>query len=233
LSGRNQSETGIRYEWFALQRFSSNYWKDFDLPKIIYPNMTKYLPFVYDDNAFYTNQKCFIITGERLKYLTCFFNSKLFKYCFSDNFPNLGEDRRELSKVYFDKIPVKQISDEDAKPFDALVDYIVFLKKVIQKSKSTLNQYESELTMSLFFEQLSDALILETYFLQDFQKADISIKQQLPEFARIAEDDHDSSKQIILDLYQKIEHYTHPVRIGLSAMKSIPAIQVIYNSVRY
>ena len=30
LSNRNQAETGIRYEWYALQRFGSNYWDDFD-----------------------------------------------------------------------------------------------------------------------------------------------------------------------------------------------------------
>ncbi|HLK96838.1 MAG TPA: TaqI-like C-terminal specificity domain-containing protein [Hymenobacter sp.] len=70
LSARNASETGIRYEWYALQRFGSNYYQDFEKPKIIYPNMTSVLPFVYDKGAFYTNQKCFIITGERLGYLS-------------------------------------------------------------------------------------------------------------------------------------------------------------------
>ena len=35
------------------------YLEDFNLPKIVYPNMTKYMPFVYDENCFFTNQKCF------------------------------------------------------------------------------------------------------------------------------------------------------------------------------
>ena len=85
----------------------------FDVPKIIYPNMTKFLPFYYDEDGILTNQKCFILTGKHLTYLTAFFNSKLFKYCFSDNFPTLGEDRRELSKIFFDKISVKEVSDEE------------------------------------------------------------------------------------------------------------------------
>ena len=33
------------------------YMEDFLKPKIIYPNMTKYMPFVYDNKAYYTNQK--------------------------------------------------------------------------------------------------------------------------------------------------------------------------------
>lgn len=49
--------------------------------------MTKYLPFVYDEGMFLTNQKCFIVTGKYVAYLTAFFNSSLFKYCFRDSFP--------------------------------------------------------------------------------------------------------------------------------------------------
>ena len=37
--------------------------EDFCKPKIVYPNMTKYMPFTYDEGAYLTNQKCFIITG--------------------------------------------------------------------------------------------------------------------------------------------------------------------------
>lgn len=42
--------------------------------------MTKFLPFVYDKNGFFTNQKCFIITGDNVEFLTAFLNSSLFKY---------------------------------------------------------------------------------------------------------------------------------------------------------
>src|SRR5690606_39259969 len=139
LSARNKVEVGIRYEWFALQRFGSNYWKDFEKPKIIYPEITKYLPFVFDETEhFYSNNKNFILTGERLKYLLCFFNSKLFKYCFSDNFPELQGGSRELRKVFFEKIPVRHIDDEQELPFAKMVDYLVALKK--EKSQESTDQ---------------------------------------------------------------------------------------------
>jgi len=75
--------------------------------------MTKFLPFVYDEQGYYTNQKCFIITGIQLGYLTAFLNSSLFKYCFTDSFPELQGRTRELSKVFFDNIPVKPVNEED------------------------------------------------------------------------------------------------------------------------
>lgn len=83
--------------------------------------MTKYMPFVWDCNNFMTNQKCFIITGKHTAFLTAFLNSSLFKFCFIDNFPKLGEQGRELSKIFFDKIPVVQPTDNTEKLFKELV----------------------------------------------------------------------------------------------------------------
>ncbi|WP_253690824.1 TaqI-like C-terminal specificity domain-containing protein [Treponema denticola] len=88
------------------------YMDDFSKQKIIYPNMTKYLPFVFDDKNFFVNQKCFIITGQYIGFLTAFFNSSLFKYCFRDNFPELQGGTRELSKIFFETIPVIAIDDK-------------------------------------------------------------------------------------------------------------------------
>ena len=111
LSKRNKAETGIRYEWYAMQRWGAKYWEDFSKPKIMYPNMTKYLPFYYDEKGFYQNDKSFMITGAHVSYLAAFLNSSLFKFCFRDNFPELLGGTRELRKIFFDKTPVLQVSD--------------------------------------------------------------------------------------------------------------------------
>lgn len=100
------------------------YVDEFSKPKIIYPNMTKFLPFVYDTSGLVTNQKCFIITGERLAFLTAFLNSSLFKFCFADKFPELQGKTRELSKIFMDEIPVMEVSDDDETHFVLLVEAI-------------------------------------------------------------------------------------------------------------
>ena len=97
------------------------YLDDFFKQKIVYPNMTKFLPFVYDDKAFLTNQKCFIITGNAMAFLTAFFNSSLFKYCFRESFPELLGGTRELSKIFFDKIPVIQVDEKTEIKFKTAV----------------------------------------------------------------------------------------------------------------
>ena len=101
-------------KWFETQD-SISYWEDFFKPKIIYPNMTKYMPFAYDNQGYLTNQKCFIMTGVHLPYLTAFFNSNIFKICYRDCFPELQGGTRELSKIFFENIRIPQI--------DKLIEY--------------------------------------------------------------------------------------------------------------
>ena len=81
--------------------------------------MTKYIPFYFDTKGFYQNDKSFMITGRSLAFLAAFLNSSLFKFCFLNNFPELQGGTRELRKIFFDKIPVKQVSkDVDNKYYD-------------------------------------------------------------------------------------------------------------------
>ena len=124
LSARNKAETGIRYEWYAMQRWGANYSDDFNKPKIMYPNMTLYLPFYYDNKGFLQNDKSFMITGENIAFLTAFLNSSLFKFCFRDSFPELQGGTRELRKIFFERIPVLQPTKEMEILFQKLVNDI-------------------------------------------------------------------------------------------------------------
>lgn len=90
----------------------------------MYPNMTKFMPFYYDEGGFYQNDKSFMITGTHVSYLAAFRNSSLFKFCFRDNFPELLGGTRELRKIFFDKIPVKKVSDSVNDTFRCKVNKI-------------------------------------------------------------------------------------------------------------
>lgn len=121
--------------------------------------MTKYLPFVFDNNGFLTNQKCFIITGKYTPFLTAFLNSSLFKYCFRDSFPELQGGTRELSKIFFDKIPVIEINEE-------INDEFKHLLLVVQQSTKDNTSIKS-LTLEI------DNNIFQLYGLSDEEKSEI------------------------------------------------------------
>lgn len=149
------------------------YLGEFIKPKIIYPNMTKYLPFYLDTaEHFYGNQKCFIVTTETesLHYLMAVFNSSLFRCCFKDNFPNLGEDRRELSKIFMDKVSIKKPDRAQAALFEALVP-------MVQAAKADA-QVHSDNALSLaadFIVEVIDACVMEVFFAQHMAEKNLSI----------------------------------------------------------
>ncbi len=127
-----------QHHWLELDNNpKDDYLGNFEKEKIIYPNMTKYLPFMYDDKKFYTNQKCFIITCKSqytdvLIYLTAYLNSRISQYWIRNNCPELQGGTRELSKVFFEKIPIPPITDENkhiVSQIESLVDQILSLKK--------------------------------------------------------------------------------------------------------
>ena len=105
------------------------YLRDFSKKKIIYPNLTTQLGFYLDTEGYYINAKAYMIVGKHLGYLTAFFNSALFKYCFTDDFPIVQGDGRELRKVNFERIPVKDVTDAEDAEYERRVMEIQQMKR--------------------------------------------------------------------------------------------------------
>jgi len=136
----------------------------------MYPNMTKFLPFYYDDqNHYFTNDKGFIISSETqsLPYLTAFLNSHLFRCCFRDNFPELMGNTYEVRKIFIDKIPVKKPTAVETTLFEHLVPLIQFARA------------SGEHTAYQFLEDLIDACVMECYFRDHMAEHDLLFIDQL------------------------------------------------------
>ena len=82
LSARNKAETGIRYEWYALQRWGANYWEDFQKPKVMWKIIGCNINFSYDDGTMICNNAVNIMTGNKIQLLQFLglMNSKLFDW---------------------------------------------------------------------------------------------------------------------------------------------------------
>jgi type II restriction/modification system DNA methylase subunit YeeA len=150
-SGEKGSRKRTSNKWFETQD-NIAYWQNFEKPKINYPNMTKFLPFAIDlDNQFYHNDKAFHLITDRLYWLVSFLNSKLFRFCFAENFPELQGNSKEVRKVIFEQIPVKQISETEEQPFKEKVTQILELKKAdAAADTSALEQEIDELVYALY-----------------------------------------------------------------------------------
>jgi adenine-specific DNA-methyltransferase len=183
------------YEWFETQD-SIGYYKEFLKPKIMYPNMTKYLPFYYDEgDGVFTNDKGFIINSdtESLPALMAILNSSLFKCCFRDNFPELLGQTYEVRKVFVDKIPIKKPSNSEKMLFEILVP-------MVQQAKKQDLRIEAA-----FLEDLIDACVLESYFPEEASAKNLCFIDQT--LSLLSVKSHD-----IQSFIQTINAPSHPIR---------------------
>lgn len=133
-SGEKGCRKKTSNKWFETQD-NIAYHEEFEKEKIVYPNMTKFRPFILDRESFYTNQKCFIITSKQSKilpYIIGILNSWIFDFAFAERFPNLLGGTLELSKIFFEKLPIPKIDSTNK----ALSDEIISLVEQILDSKA-------------------------------------------------------------------------------------------------
>ena len=104
LAARNKAETGIRYEWYALQRWGANYWDDFYEQKIVFQEMVQEPAFCLDNDIhFFCLDTGRIIIGKKLEYLLCLLNSKVFFFAIKHFYGGggLGESGVRMKHTFF------------------------------------------------------------------------------------------------------------------------------------
>ncbi|WP_410689958.1 Eco57I restriction-modification methylase domain-containing protein [Campylobacter lari] len=101
LSNRNKAETGIRYEWYCLQRWGANYYQEFEKEKIGWQRVTQEPSFILENERVLLDSMAFMVGNSKneLKYLLGFLNSSLIFYYFK----NIGH-------LYSDKVFYYQIN---------------------------------------------------------------------------------------------------------------------------
>ena len=161
------------------------YLDEFAKPKIVYPNMTKYLPFCYDETNTLANQKCYIMTSRdssvSLKFLTAVFNSKLVKLWIRCVCPELGEDRREIGKVYFEKL---HVPCENQESLVAIADTMLTLNKQLQEKRS---RFLRRLTDNM--EGVKITTVLQTFDQLDFTTFVAELKKQKIRLSLVQQDE--------------------------------------------
>ncbi len=124
LSNRNKAETGIRYEWYALQRWGANYREDFSKQKIIFQEMVQESSFILDlEGKFICLDTARIITGSDLEVLISILNSDLFFYCIKTFYGGggLGETGVRMKHTFFENFPVPWFTENQKNKLRKLI----------------------------------------------------------------------------------------------------------------
>lgn len=216
LSSRNQAETGIRYEWYALQRYGADFYKEYEKEKIVWMEISDRGNYAYDSSGMYITNSAYFLSGDNLKYLLAVLNSKVADYYFFQVTAVIAGGRKRYTKQYVEQIPVPQISKEEQKPFEKIVDYILFLKSIEgdKRAKQMFN----------YFEQVLNTMVYELYFEEHVREKGLEIIKYISEVPEVFKDLVE-----VEAVYQKIHDKNHPIRNSIFFIDSIPEIKEISN----
>lgn len=160
LSARNQSETGIRYEWYCMQRWASNYYQEFDKAKLLYNDIAIKLSFAYDKGGAYCNNTVYFLSANNTYqnlFLNGVLNSNSINWFYRQISAQLGNSVRMFSH-YMEKLPIPKITESNQSTADkiiALVERILEQKE--QNPSSSTQELESQI----------DSLVYTLYNLTD------------------------------------------------------------------
>ena len=130
LSNRNKAETGIRYEWYALQRWGANYWEDFFKQKIVWKAVGRNLAFsILEEGKFVTAPASFITSENSLYYILGFLCSSFAKYFIYNNSDTTGAGDIMLNIQSLVKIPIPQPSTNNQEEVENIISEIIEGKK--------------------------------------------------------------------------------------------------------
>ena len=165
------------YQWYEIQD-KTEFYENFEKPKLIWAEMNKEISFCYDDEGYYVNNKCFIITSEtiELKFLLALFLSDLFKFLFKSMTSKLGKSL-ELRKSYVKQSPI--IFDSNYKNDICLkASSILRIRKQIENEKQDFLDW-----------------IMRNYFLINLPQKMINYHMlSFDDFFKLLKQNHDSSK---------------------------------------
>ena len=113
LSKRNKAETGIRYEWYAMQRWGAKYWEDFSKPKIVWGEISDKSKFAFDFFGEYIPEATsFYMKGECIEYLLSALNSSVSEWLFSKVGTTTGVGTIRWKKYTIEQLIVAKLSTE-------------------------------------------------------------------------------------------------------------------------
>ena len=152
-----------KYKWYEIQDTIA-YYEDFENPKLIWAEITQSPNFYYDEDGYYMNNKCFMISSDEtnLKVLNAIFLSTLFEFLYRNLGSNLGEKGLELRKVFLVDLPIV-IPDEDKQSeIIGLVDEIIHLNKELKNIKSPTERNSLNMKIELIDKEINN-LIYDLY----------------------------------------------------------------------
>ena len=157
LSARNLAETGVRYEWYALQRWGSSYWQEFSCPKIFIPAIAASPIAGIDQTGYFSNNKTTIFIPPSVGLAAACVNSPIAAWLAVQTFATKQGGFFDFDPRYSRQIPIPAASTQQVGVIECLVEAV------------TVGISRPE------YERLLNGLVYELFFPEDLHARNIRL----------------------------------------------------------
>lgn len=227
LSNRNKAETGVRYEWYALQRYGADFWENYEKPKIVWIEISDRANYAYDENGMYLTNSAYFLTCKNdsvsLKYLLAVLNSKVADFYFSQKTAKIAGGRMRYTKQYVEQIPIPKISLPEQQPFIFLVDCVLFLKGQ-EKLDNSISK------MTYYFENVIEVAVAELYFKDETNKIGYNI---LTDLKKVIKPISEINLRNLSVLFETFNNSQNSIGLAVNTLKNHEPFKTIESALTY
>ena len=208
LKSRDQTETGIRYEWYALQRFRE-FWREFERPKIIYPDIYLHQSFSWDSQGYYPANTCYFIPTDQ-KWLCGLLNAPAIEWFYEQIANRIQGGYLRAFSDRMQTVPIPPASLAQQSIIESLVTAVI----EIDDPK---------------VEQLINGLVYELFFPDDLRAAGIRLFDacEREHITRLATLQGAALQTESAALAERIFSNNHPIYAMLFDLQALDVVRII------
>jgi adenine-specific DNA-methyltransferase len=208
---RNELEPGVgrkqgNYKWFEIQD-NTAFYPQFEKRKLIWTRLSNINAFAISTEKEFSLDSTSFAVGDNLEYLSAILNSKITFFYFKLGSVIWGKDGIKWFGKYFDNIPIPQISKDEQRPFENLVNYIL-------QAHELLNGESNREIITKQFEEVIDGMVNELFFENSIKEANASIidlvKKQITDISSVR--GKEEKQKLIEKVYKKISEPNSEIR---------------------
>ncbi|MFQ5687741.1 MAG: Eco57I restriction-modification methylase domain-containing protein, partial [Candidatus Scalindua sp.] len=193
------------------------YLQEFEKEKIVYPDIASKLSFSLDKHGIFMNNTCYFLNfRENNNYALSILNSNLMDWYFRGVSAQLSDKALRHFNIYIELLPIPHVSNKAQKPFEILVDCILYAKETgLEREASTL-------------ESVIDGLVYDLYFEKEMKKANCYITDRIREVVKpFKEDDTDDFKMEYIKTLYDFCNNDKTVYRGLIHRRNVNVVKII------
>jgi hypothetical protein len=200
---------------------SCAYWREFDRPKIIYPDIYEHQSFSWDARGYCAANTCYFIPTQE-RWLTALLNSSSIEWLYSQLSNRI---RGGYLRAFTDSmrlVPVPQVALAGQETLSRLTEYLVVLSQHSTENVESANA-------KAYFEQLVNGLVYELFFPEDLHLQKLFLFKYVEEAGLPVLDSLQKARRLeaIHEAFGKIYDLKHPIRSCLFALRALEIVRII------